>query len=97
MNNKHSISSNKIVIESLSMDLLRVALGYHKGSIKMGDRFKREALKRCSEIETSQLRPNFARVLAKIFSTLSYSDTSRIAEDSLMYSTICRNYVKHYF
>lgn len=87
---------NKIAIESLSMDLLRVALGYHRGSTRMAKRFSQEALKRYSEIQLSQLRPNFARVLHKIPSSLSGSDTSRIAEDSLMYSVLCKNYIKKY-
>ncbi|KKR50041.1 MAG: hypothetical protein UT87_C0021G0001, partial [Candidatus Levybacteria bacterium GW2011_GWC1_40_19] len=40
------MNRNKIAIESLSMDLLRVALGYHRGSNKMTKNFLREAKKR---------------------------------------------------
>ena len=87
---------NKIAIESLSMDLLRVALGYHKRSLKMAQRFKIEALKRCSEIETNEIKPYFVRVLNKIPTALSGSDISRIAEDALMYSTLCKNYARKF-
>lgn len=88
--------SNKIAIESLSMDLLRVALGYHKGSEKMAERFLEEVLKRCSEIKRTGLKPYFIRILNKIPSALSGSDTLRIAEDALMYSTLCKNYARKY-
>jgi len=88
--------NNKITIESLSMDLLRVALGYHKKSIKMADRFREEALRRCSEIAISQLRPDFVRILNKIPPALSENDIEKRAEDSLMYSTLCKNYARKY-
>lgn len=90
------MDKNKIAIESLSMDLLRTALGYHRGSIKMADRFKDEALKRCSEIIISELRPNFARIVNKIPPALSNSDKDRLAEDALMYSILCKNYARKY-
>ena len=88
---RFSRTLNKIAIESLSMDLLRAALGYHKGSNKMANRFVKEALKRCSEVDKTQLRPNFVRILNKIPIVHSSSDTSRIAEDALMYSTLLQN------
>ena len=87
---------NKIVIESLSMDLLRVALGYHRGSIKMAKRFSDEALKRCSEIKTSEVKPYFSKILKKIKTTLSQKPQDRTAEDALMYSVLCKNYAKRY-
>ena len=39
----------KTIIESLAMDLKRVALGLHKGSNAMANRFKEEAQKRESD------------------------------------------------
>ena len=88
--------NNKIAIESLSMDLMRVALGYHRGSIKMAQRFSDEALRRCSEIQTSQIEPYFVRVLEKIRSTLSKPYEDRTAEDALMYSILCKNYARKF-
>ena len=57
--------NNKIIIESLSMDLLRVALGYHKGSVKMASRFAEEAGKRVEEIDQSTVKPYFLKILKK--------------------------------
>ena len=88
--------NNKIAIESLSMDLLRVAIGYHRGSINMARRFSDEALKRCSEIKTSELKPYFVNVLSKIKSTLSQEAKERTAEDALMYGILCKNYVEKF-
>lgn len=88
------MNDNKIAIESLSMDLLRVALGYHRGSIKMAERFLKEALKRRSEINKSELEPYFLKVLDKIPSVLSIKDTDVLAENALTYSIICKNYAR---
>jgi hypothetical protein len=88
--------NNRIVIESLSMDLLRVALGYHRGSVKMALRFSEEAQKRITEINTSQVTPHFAGILKKLPTALSQNDTDDIAEDALMYHTLCKNYAKHF-
>ncbi len=87
--------NNKTVIGSLSMDLLRVAIGYHRGSNKMAKRFSEEALKRVSEIDSKQIKPNFVKILNKLPAALSNDDVSRISEDALMYSTLCKNYIKH--
>ena len=90
------MNKNKIAIESLSMDLLRVALGYHRGSIKMAERFSQEALRRISEIEKSKVKPYFAKILNSLPSELSKKDKLEVAENSLMYSTLCRNYAKKF-
>lgn len=85
-------TQNKIAIESLSMDLLRVALGYHRGSLKMAERFREEALKRLSEIEKKELKPGFLKVIKKLPNVLNEKDKDKLAEDALTYSTICKNY-----
>lgn len=90
------MNKNKIAIESLSMDLLRVALSYHRGSEKMASRFSDEALKRVGEIELSNVKPYFAKILKKIPLELSKKDQGRLAEDALMYSVLCRNYAKKF-
>ena len=87
---------NKIAIESLSMDLLRVALGYHRGSEKMAERFLKEALLRCSEVELSKIKPYFVQIISRIQSSLSSSDKQKISEDALMYSILCKNYSRKY-
>ena len=87
---------NKIAIESLSMDLLRVALGYHKGSINKASIFSEESLKRISEIDKNSVKPYFASILEKISSVLLGKNQKQIAEDALMYSTLCKNYSKKF-
>lgn len=93
---KKFMNKNKIAIESLSMDLLRVALGYHRGSVKMAERFSEEALKRIEEIQEADLKPYFAKILNKLPSELSKKDKQKVAEDALMYSVLCRNYAKKF-
>lgn len=88
--------NNKIAIESLSMDLLRVALGYHRGSLKMAKRFSEEAIKRMEEIDRSNIKPYFSKLLDDLYSTLNTDKGNEIAEDALMYSVRCKNYAKHF-
>ncbi|HWY79688.1 MAG TPA: hypothetical protein VNW29_05000 [Candidatus Sulfotelmatobacter sp.] len=83
---------NKIILESLSMDLLRVALGLHRGSYKMAERFAEEALKRKQEIHESDIKPYFKKTLSRMEISLKTSDLEKRAEDALMYSTLVRNY-----
>lgn len=86
----------KIAIESLSMDLFRVAMGLHKGSNKMAKRFSEEAIKRCMEIKKADVKPYFAKILDNIESCLSGQPKARTAEDSLMYSVLCKNYARKF-
>jgi hypothetical protein len=88
--------NNKIIIESLSMDLLRVALGYHRGSVKMASRFVEEANKRINEVDKTTIKPYFKKVLNQLPQALSQKNSEDIAEDALMYHTLCKNYAKHY-
>lgn len=90
------MDKTKKTIESLSMDLLRVALGYNRGSNTMAKRFVDEALKRKNEIETSSLKPYFTKCLNELDEKLSNPDTQKLAEDALMYSVISRNYAKKF-
>lgn len=78
------------------MDLLRVALGYHRGSIKMAKRFSEEAKKRIVEIDKSRLQPYFVKILQSVSTILDQKNFDRTADDALMYSTLCRNYAKKY-
>lgn len=87
---------NKIIIESLSMDLYRVAIGLHRNSHKMAQRFSDEARALCLEIKQSEIRPYFVKVLGKIQNILSGPFGNRTAEDILMYSIICKNYARKY-
>ena len=77
------MNDQQLTLQALSMDLLRVALGRHRGQAAMADKFTVEAKKRLSEIDEFDLSP-------KIMASLN-SKAERSAEDLLMYSTLVRN------
>ena len=84
--------TQKILLESLSMDLLRVALGLHRGSIQMASRFKEEALKRDYELNSQNLDPYIKKLLSKTKFLLESNKNA--ADDFLMYSTLFQNYAQ---
>lgn len=85
------MNDQKLIIESLAMDLKRVALGLHRGSIKMAQRFKEEALKRHDELNVQKTNSYLKRLLDKSRKALN-GKGDRTAEDVLMYSTLFQNY-----
>ncbi|MFV1917455.1 MAG: hypothetical protein ACC618_03185 [Patescibacteria group bacterium] len=84
------------MISSLSMDLKRVAIGYHRGSNKMAERFMHEALKRQGEVKLSEVKPYLRKFIKLLPEILNKKDKKRVAEDALMYSTIFQNYTLKY-
>ena len=87
--------NNKIALESLVMDLKRVALGYHRNSLVMAQRFYEEALERKKEIDSNSLKP-YARKLLNSIDSLQNNETDAIADSALMLSTLLQNYVRTY-
>jgi len=85
---------NKFILESLSMDLLRIALGLHRGSYKMAERFSEEALKRKSEVKEHEIKPYMRQTLSLMEQSLKNEDREKRAEDALMYSIVIRNYAQ---
>ena len=85
------MSKNQIALSSLAMDLKRVALGYHRGSNVMGERFLSEALKRKTEVDVSVVKPYVKKLLEKIEFLVNEKDKQKLAEDALMYSTLFQN------
>lgn len=71
------------ILQSLSMDLLRVALGRHRGQASMAARFTLEAKKRLAEVPDFEFHSQITQALN--------SSAERSAEDLLMYSTLVRN------
>lgn len=86
--------TTKIIIESLAMDLRRVAQSYYRGSNLVGDRFSQEALKRVSEINLDEVKPYIKDLLSKVDRELRQSDRVYVAESSLMMSTLFQNYAQ---
>ena len=84
---------NNIVLSSLALDLKRVALGLHRKSFTMADRFEREALERKRETDMTLVKPYMKTLLFHLEEALRNKDIDRKAEDALMYSTLIQNYV----
>lgn len=85
------MSKQKIVLSSLAMDLKRAALGYHRGSVVMANRFLEEALKRKKEVNEKPTKPYIKKILADLEKIRNKKDLKDIAEDTLMYSTLLQN------
>lgn len=85
------MNNQKILIESLAMDLKRVALGLHRGSTTMAERFKQEVLKREGELKNQKIDDYLKKLLEESRKALQ-NDSDRVAEDALMYSTLFQNY-----
>lgn len=85
------MSNNQIALASLAMDLKRVALGYHRGSVKTAKIFLGEAFKRRDEIDKTTLKSYLKKLLVKIESLRSSNDFQKTAEDALMYSILFQN------
>lgn len=82
---------NKIALESMAMDLKRVALGYHNNSPKMAERFREEVLARKKEVDLGEVKPYLRLVLEKT-EKLDHNSS----EDALMLSTLIQNYTRKY-
>ena len=80
--------NNKFILESLASDLKRVALGSHRGSIAMANRFLLEAIKRKEEVELHDVAPYVRKLLSGIHKNLD-------SEHALMLSTLIQNYTRY--
>jgi hypothetical protein len=83
---------NNIALSALAMDLKRVALGLHRKSYTVAERFFIEAMKRRKEIHVNELQPYMQTIIKRV-DLLSELTNERKAEDALMYSTRIQNYV----
>ena len=88
--------NKKIIIESLAMDLKRVALGFYRKSLTMAEQFRQEALKREKELEAFPLDNYLAKLVDNTRKTLSRDDPE-MAEDALMLSVLFQNYAQEKF
>lgn len=83
--------SQKIIIESLAMDLKRVALGLHRGSLGMANRFRTESFKRAEELENQNPNDYIKKLLSHMRKMIQ-GTSDRVAEDALMLSTLFQNF-----
>lgn len=88
--------STKHLMSAAAMDLKRMAIGYHRGSIQMGDLFYGEARKCIGQLEYSSLKPYMQKKIDEILELSHEADKNKKAELALMYSTIVQNYCLKY-
>lgn len=87
------MNEQKIIIESLAMDLKRVAIGMQRGSTAMANRFKEEALQRGEELEKQEPSDYLKKILAGSKKALLDKNPGAY-EDTLMYSTLFQNFAQ---
>ena len=76
---------NKYILASLASDLKRVALGLHRGSNAMAEKFLQESLKRKEEVDMKSVAPYVKKLLQNLNSKID-------ADRALMYGTLFQNY-----
>ena len=86
--------NNKILLESMALDLKRVALGAHSHSIKMAERFLQEVFKRNKQLDRHSLSRPLIKILTKMPEQLENTNAERLADDALMYSTLLFSFSK---
>lgn len=89
--------NNQQILQALSMDLIRVAIGYHRGSNRMAERFVMEIKKREEGIMVEDIKPYMRKILRSMFLAINNTNCEKVAEDSLMYSTLIRNYCQKFY
>ncbi len=86
--------NNKILLESMALDLKRVALGSHSHSTKMAERFLQEVFKRSEMLDTTSFSSSLKTVLTNMKRHLKLDNSQRLADDALMYSTLLISFSK---
>lgn len=84
----------KLVVESLSMDLLRAALGRYRGSLSMAERFEKEALSRSQELEAANPKDHYLVTLISKTNKSLKSNSSQKADELLMFSVLFKNFIQ---
>jgi hypothetical protein len=86
--------NNRILLQSIALDLKRVAIGHHSGSVKMANRFLQEALKRNAELDTTYLTKTVRRLTEKMIDLKKETDPNQLAEDALLLSILFLSFSK---
>ncbi len=84
--------NNKILLESMALDLKRIALGAKGNSQKMTDRFIEEVMKRERLLMKDTIPSSLEVVIENMKKKLISS--KHLADDALMFSTILLSYSK---
>lgn len=89
--------NTKIIIESLSMDLLRAALGRYRGSVNMAERFEKEALARTHELQITNPEDKYLKTLISKTDISLKSKSAKKADELLMYSVLFKNLIQAHY
>lgn len=84
---------NNLILSSMAMDLKRAAIGWHRGSDQMAERFFQEVTARKKEIDENYLKGYMKKIISDIEIKLQISDNQEKAERALMYSILIQNFV----
>lgn len=84
--------NNRVLLQAMALDLKRVALGYHSGSIKMAEKFTAETVKRSFLLDKNTLPLAIHKTVNNIQNPDSNSNTQKLADDALMFSNILLSY-----
>lgn len=87
-------NTTKAALAALTLDLKRVALAFHRSSPDVAQKFFAEALKRREEINLTEVDHRTKILIVNFPDILDQKDTSRHAEDMLMYSVLLTNSLK---
>lgn len=87
------INQQQQIIGALSLDLKRVALGLHRGSIKMADRFESESRQRQQEALSIGIDDSLQRIFNIWHKVNQDKVIERKAENILMISVLLDNYL----
>lgn len=86
------MKDQRVILESLAMDLKRISIGLQRGSQIMAQRFAQEALKREGELNKNLLDEYIQKILKDLNNKMNHLDNERTAEDILMFSILLQNY-----
>lgn len=88
--------NTRIALESLSMDLMRVAISCHRGADRVIERFTKEALIRSREVQQEEVKPYLWKYLTKLEGALTIADKASRADELLLHSILIQNYLKRF-
>jgi hypothetical protein len=78
------------LIQALSMDLLRAAIGLNRNSVKMAETFRKEAEKRMDELVDQTNNTYLTKLVTQTKKQLETNKGN--ADNLLMYSVLFKNY-----
>jgi len=89
------MTTTKMLIGSLSNDLLRVANLTYRGSNTAAAKFMTESERWVQELSEHETKPYIANIIADIKLHSKHKLNLELADKFLMYSTLLQNYTLH--